>query len=91
MIHSRRLEADTRCLDRRTLVDDALKPDDGEESAGNGSGGNGAQDNQAEQATGVAAGLALEEEVGARRGRDFGGHGGGGGEGEGGGRSMWWH
>lgn len=77
----------------RTLVNDALKADDGEQSAGDGGCSNGAQDDQTEQATGVAARLALEEEVGTARGRDFGGHGGGaGGEGVclavGG---WWWH
>ena len=56
-------------------MDNALKADDGEQSAGNGGGGNGAQDDQTQQATGVAARLALEEEVGTARGRDFGGHG----------------
>ena len=63
----------------RTFVDNALEADDGEQSAGNGGGGNGAQDDQTQQATGVAARLALEEEVGTARGRDVGGHGGSGG------------
>ena len=60
-------------------MDNALKADDREQSAGNGGGGNGAQDDQTQQATGVAGGLALEEEVGTARGRDVGGHGRGGG------------
>ena len=60
-------------------MNNALKADDREQSAGNGGGGNGAQDDQTQQATGVAGRLALEEEVGTARGRDVGGHGGGGG------------
>jgi len=91
----------TSCIDRsgcgynnrRTFVDDALEADDGEQSAGNGGGGNGTQDDQTKQTAGVAAGLALEEEVGTARGRDLGGHGGGvsfgwAGLAEGG---WWWH
>lgn len=73
-------------------MDNALEADDGEQSAGNGGGSNGAQDDQTEQATGVAARLSLEEEVGTARGRDVGGHGGGGGEEgglAGGGRWHW--
>jgi hypothetical protein len=58
-------------------VDDALEADDGKQSAGNGGGGDGTQDDQTKQTAGVAARLALEEEVGTARGRDFGGHGGG--------------
>jgi hypothetical protein len=58
-------------------VNDALEADNGEESAGNGGGGNGAQNDQTKQTAGVAARLALEEEVGTARGRDFGGHNGG--------------
>ena len=64
---------------RRTFVDDALEADDGEQSAGNGGGGNGAQDDQAQQATGVAARLSFEEEVGTARRGDVGGHVGDGG------------
>jgi len=72
-------------------VDNALESDDGEQSARNGGGGNGAQDDQTEQATGVAARLSLEEEVGTARGRDVGGHGGGGGEKGGLAGGGWWH
>lgn len=60
-------------------MDNTLKADNREQSAGNGGGGNGAQDDKTQQATGVAGGLALEEEVGTARGRDVGGHGVGGG------------
>jgi len=67
----------TACNKRRTLVNDALEANDGEQSAGNGGGGNGTQDDQTKKTTSVAARLALEEEVGTARGRDFGGHGGG--------------
>ena len=72
-------------------MDNALKADDREQSAGNGGGGNGAQDDQTQQATGVAGRLALEEEVGTGRGRDVGGHGDGGGEEGGLAGGGWWH
>ena len=58
-------------------MNDALEANNGEQSAGNGGGGNGTQDDQTKQTAGVAARLALEEEVGTARGRDFGGHNGG--------------
>ena len=56
-------------------MNDALEANNREQSAGNGGGGNGTQDDQTKQTAGVAARLALEEEVGTARGRDFGGHG----------------
>jgi len=71
------IEAGHGVTNRRTFVNDALKADDREQSAGNGGGGNGTEDNETQQTAGVAARLALEEEVGTARGRDFGGHGGG--------------
>jgi hypothetical protein len=61
-------------INQLTFVNDALEADDGEESAGNGGGGNGTQNDQTKQTAGVAARLALEEEVGTARGRNFGGH-----------------
>jgi hypothetical protein len=61
-------------INQLTFVNDALEADDGEESAGNGGGGNGTQNDQTKQTAGIAARLALEEEVGTARGRDFGGH-----------------
>lgn len=72
-------------------MNDALEADNGEQSASNSGSGNGAQDDQTEQATSVAAGLALEEEVGTARGREFGGHGGEGGEEVGLAVGGWWH
>lgn len=72
-------------------MDNALKANNREQSAGNGGGSNGAQDDQTQQATGVAGRLALEEEVGTGRGRDVGGHGDGGGEEGGLAGGRWWH
>jgi len=46
-------------------VNDRLEPNDREQSARNSCSGNEAQDDQAQQSAGVAAALALEEEVGA--------------------------
>lgn len=56
-------------------MDNALETNDGEESSCNGGGRNGDEDEQTEQASRVAAALALEEEVGAGDG-GVDGHGG---------------
>lgn len=49
-------------------MDNALEADDGEETRGDGSSGDGAKDDQAEETSGVASALSLEEEFTARRG-----------------------
>lgn len=54
-------------------MNDALKPDDGKQSARDGGGGNGAQDDQSKEAPGVSSALALEEEPHARPFEGLGG------------------
>lgn len=56
-------------------MDNALKANDGEETGCDGGSCNGDEDEQTEQASSVAAALALEEDVGARDG-GVDGHGG---------------
>lgn len=56
-----------------TFVNDALKSDDGKQSARDGGGGNGAQDDQSKEAPGVSSALALEEESDARPFEGLGG------------------
>lgn len=46
-------------------MNDRFEPNNREQSARNGSSSNEAQDDQAQQSAGVAAALALEEEIGA--------------------------
>ena len=53
------------CRSILTFVNNALKSYNRKQSARNGSGSNGTEDNQTEQAPGVAASLASEEELGA--------------------------